>query len=154
MAQEGFFVDACLLVLLVVGATSPRIIAKHKRLDGYSSGDFDLLKEVIELGGGRVYVTPNTLTEASSLLRQHGEPERTALVEKLAELIEHSEEIVVVSARAAQNEHFVRLGLTDAALLETISAERPLLTVDLDLYLAALQTNTQAAANFHHFRDD
>lgn len=154
MAQEGFFVDACLLVLLVVGATSPRIIAKHKRLDGYSSDDFDLLKEVIELGGGRVYVTPNTLTEASSLLRQHGEPERTMLVEKLAELIEYSEEIVVVSARAAQNEQFVRLGLTDAALLETISAERPLLTVDLDLYLAALQVAEGAAENFHHFRDD
>ena len=153
MPQEGFFVDACLLVLLVVGATDHRIIAKHKRLDGYSSEDYSLLREVIELGGGRVFVTPNTLTEASSLLRQHGDPERTALVEKLAELIELSQEVVVVSAQAAQNDHFLRLGLTDAALLETISAERPLLTVDLDLYLAALETNEQAAQNFHHFRD-
>ena len=153
MPQEGFFVDACLLVLLVVDATDRRIIAKHKRLDGYSSDDFELLREVIELGGGRVFVMPNTLTEASSLLRQHGEPERTALVEKLAELIEHSEEVVVVSAQASQNDHFLHLGLTDAALLETISADRPLLTVDLDLYLAALQITEGAAQNFHHFRD-
>ena len=153
MAREGFFVDACLLVLLVVGSANPSIIAKHRRLEEYSSEDFNLLTELIELGGGRVYVTPNTLTEASSLLRQHGEPERTRLVEELAELIQRSHEVVVVSAEAAQNEHFLRLGLTDAALLKTISADRPLLTVDFDLYLAALQTNEQAAENFNHWRD-
>ena len=153
MPREGFFVDACLLVLLVVGATSKAIIAKHRRLEGYTLAEYKLLIELIDLGGGRVYVTPNTLTEASSLLRQHGEPERTALVEKLAELIERSHEIVVVSADAARNEHFLRLGLTDAALLETISADRPLLTVDLDLYVAALQTNERAAENFNHWRD-
>ena len=153
MARDGFFVDACLLVLLVVGSANPAIIAKHRRLGEYSSEDFNLLTELIELGGGRVYVTPNTLTEASSLLRQHGEPERTRLVEELAELIQRSHEVVVVSAEAAQNEHFLRLGLTDAALLETISADRPLLTVDFDLYLAALQANEQAAENFNHWRD-
>ena len=153
MARDGFFVDACLLVLLVVGSANPAIIAKHRRLGEYSSEDFNLLTELIELGGGRVYVTPNTLTEASSLLRQHGEPERTRLVEELAELIQRSHEVVVVSAEAARSEHFLRLGLTDAALLETISADRPLLTVDFDLYLAALQTNEQAAENFNHWRD-
>ena len=153
MAQEGFFVDACLLVLLVVGATNRAIIAKHRRLDGYSANDFDLLREVIDIGGGRVYVTPNTLTEASSLLRQHGEPERSSLVAKLAELIHRSHEVIVASVDAVQNQYFQRLGLTDAGLLEIISEDRPLLTVDLDLFLAALMTNDRAAVNFNHWRD-
>lgn len=152
MPQQGLFVDAGLLLLLVVGATDPAIIAKHRRLDGYSTDDFDLLIEIIEAGGGLVYVTPNTLTEASNLLRQHGEPERSVLVARFAELIERSDEVIVASAQAAQRSEFPRLGLTDAALLEVISEDQPLLTVDSDLYFAALATNERAAMHFSDLR--
>ena len=42
-----------------------------------------------------------------------------------------------VLGRAAQNSNFTRLGLTDAALLELVSEERPLITVDFDLCVSS-----------------
>ena len=101
----------------------------------------------------KVFVTPDTLTEASNLLAQHGEPERSRLFDVLRLLIDKSEEIVLASATAARNSAFTRLGLTDAALLEVISEETPLLTADFDLYYrAALEKGPEAAYNFTHFR--
>ena len=52
----------------------------------------------------------------------------------------------------SSNSAFVRLGLTDAALLEIVTAGSPLVTVDLDLYLAALERNPDAVLNFTHLR--
>lgn len=95
----------------------------------------------------RVFVTPNALTEASNLL----ESPDPRFLEMLRALIEDSREIVVPSAAAVRNEAFARLGLSDAVLLESISAERPLITVDLALYLAAVAAKGDAAAlNFIH----
>ena len=102
----------------------------------------------------RVFVTPNTLTEASNLLGQHGEPERSLFFKVLQHLIEGSfKETVIDSADAARNREFRKLGLTDAALLEVVSPETPLLTVDLDLYRAAFENGHDAAINFYGFSD-
>ena len=59
---------------------------------------------------------------------------------------------MVASKNAAGHHMFVALGLTDAVLLDAVSSQRPLLTVDLDLYRAALEDGEQAAINFHHYR--
>ena len=152
MARVGLFIDANLLVLLVVGSAGRDLIAKHRRLKAYTTEDYDIL--VDRLGRvDQVYVTPNTLTETSNLLAQHADPERTRFFDKLRILIQESEEIVVASAQASSNSAFGRLGLTDAALLEIVTAEAPLLTVDLDLYLAALAKGEDVAVNFTHLRD-
>ena len=74
-------------------------------------------------------------------------------MEKLRVLIEESREIVILSSRASSNNAFVRLGLTDAVLLEAISEETPLLTDDLNLYLAALENGSERSVNFTHLRD-
>ena len=100
----------------------------------------------------QILVTPNTLTEASNLLAQHGEPERSRFFEVLRILIEEHEEIVVTSQAASRNIEFKRLGLTDAALLEVISNSNPLITVDLDLYLAAINKEGESAFNFRHYQ--
>ena len=113
--------------------------------------DYALLRS--ELGRvGQTFVMPNTLTEASNLLAQHGEPQRSRFLEELRSIVETSEEVVVASVDASSNSAFVRLGLTDAALLERVSAETPVLTVDLGLYLAALESGEGAAVNFTHLR--
>ena len=127
------------------------MINKHRRLRGYTSGDYDTLTEALS-PVDRVFVTPNTLTEASNLLAQHRDPERSRFFERLRYVIEESEEIVVASVEAASNKEFVRLGLTDAVLLELVTEETPLITVDLDLYLAAMQKNQRSAINFSHLR--
>lgn len=145
------YIDANLLVLLVVGLTGEELIARHRRLRTFRIVDYRRLLELIE-ATGQVLVTPNLLTEASNLLGQHGEPERSRLFETLRALIGNSEEIVVASTVAADNGAFTRLGLTDAALLEVVSKSSPLITVDLNLYLAASAREIDAAYNFRHYQ--
>ena len=151
MTKEGYFIDANLLVLLVVGSVGRDLIAKHRRLQDYSGEDYDTLVDILSQSN-RTFVTPNTLTETSNLLAQHGEPERSLFFEKLQFLIHQSEEVVVASAEASRNAAFARLGLSDVALLEAITTDRPLLTVDLNLYLEAVRKAYDAAVNFTHFR--
>ena len=152
MRLLGYFVDANLLILLVVGSVDRRIIAKHRRLDDFTADDYDLLLVVLN-EVPHIFVTPNTLTEASNLLRQHREPERSLLMNRLAYLIEESDEVVVASAEAAANPYFGPLGLTDAALLESIGPQTPLLTVDRDLYAAALAEGEGVAVDFREFME-
>ena len=147
MPPRGLFIDANLFVLLVVGATGRELISKHRRLRRFEAEDYERLLGLIGQVD-RVFVTPNTLTEASNLLAQHGDPERSQFFSVLRNLIEKSEEVVVASAIASRNSLFGRLGLTDAALLEVVSAETPLVTVDLELYLAALAKGQKVAFNF------
>ncbi len=137
------------MVLLVAGRTDRSLVTKHRRLREFTTEDYDRLVDLI-IRFGTVFVTPNTLTEASNLLAQHGDPERTLCFGTLKLLIEESEEIVIASVDASRNSAFERLGLTDAVLLEAVSATRPLVTVDLDLWLAASRKLPNAALNFRH----
>ena len=150
-APRGVFVDANLLVLLVAGALDPAIIPRHKRLRTFGTEDFERLRD-LAAHYQQVLVTPNTLTEASNLLGQHGEPERSLLLTTLRSLIHESREVVVASADAADHPSFPRLGLTDAGLLGLVSKDTPLVTVDLDLYLAAAATDPLSAVNYRHIQ--
>ena len=150
--MAGYFLDTNLFVLLVVGSVGRDLISKHRRLREYSAEDYDILSELLE-GADQLFVTPNTLTETSNLVGQHGEPERSLLMRGLQYLIHESQEIVVASTEASSNAKFERLGLTDAALLETITADTPLLTVDFSLYLAAIESGEERAVNFTRFRN-
>ena len=148
---SALFIDANLIVLLVVGQAGRDLIVKHRRTRGFTVEDYErLIRATSRVDELRV--TPNALTEASNLLGQHGEPERSQLLLTLRALIERSPETVVASADAARHVAFPRLGLTDAALLEVVSADAPLLTVDLDLYVAALASGEEAAINFNRWR--
>lgn len=147
----GCYLDANLLVLLVVGATDQELIRRHRRLHAFDALDYEL--QVGLLGNfQQVLVTPNTLTETSNLLSQHGEPQRSMFFDTFQPLIEFNKEIVVTSRQASSNPSFNRLGLTDAALLEVVTPETPLVTVDLDLYLAALAKVPDSAFNFTHLQ--
>ena len=110
MAKDGFFIDTNLLILLVVGSVGRDLIAKHRRLEDYSGEDYDTLIDLLGQSN-RTFVTPNTLTEASNLLGQHREPERSLFLGQLQFLIHQSEEIVIASAEASRNRSFTRLGL-------------------------------------------
>lgn len=142
-AKEAF-IDANLLVLLVVGSVGREQIGKHRRTRIFAPKDYDRLLSLVE-SLDRVYVTPNTLTEVSNLLEDRRD---TRFLEKFRILVDSSKEIVVASAIAAANSAFTRFGLTDTVLLEVVSAKRPLITVDLDLFNAAFAKGEQAAFNF------
>lgn len=150
--MDGYFLDTNLLILLVVGSESRELIPKHRRLEHYSAEDFEILCRFLD-NADRLYLTPNTLTETSNLLNQHGEPERSRFMRRLQYLIHDSNEIVVSSIDASSNPNYQRLGLTDAALLEIATVETPVLTVDFRLYWAALESGEERAVNFTPFRN-
>ena len=152
MPANGCFINANLLLLMVVGSVNPDAIVRHRRLQGYTPDDYDTLIDLIDQAGPAL-VTPDTLTETSNLLAQHREPERSLFFERLRFIIEETDEIVIASADASRNTDFTRLGLTDAALLEVATEGTPVITVDLDLYLAAASSNPASAINFTHLRD-
>ena len=131
MPPAGYFIDANLFVLLVVGSVGRDLIAKHRRLREYTIDDYETLLDLLD-PVDQVFVTPNTLTETSNLLAQHGEPERSLFFRMLRFIIQQSEEV---------------------ALLEIVTAETPVVTVDLDLYLEAVRRRQDAAVNFTHLRN-
>lgn len=152
MPPSGYFVDSNLLVLLVVGNVGRDLIRKHKRLQAFTVEDYHTLKHL--LGSvDQVFVTPNTLTETSNLLAQHREPDRSRFFDMLHHVIQTSREVVVTGADASSHNAFNRLGITDAALLEIVSARTPVVTVDIDLYLAAWAQAPETALNFAHLRN-
>ena len=152
MPPTGFFIDANLLLLLIVGSVGKDLIAKHRRLRRFTVEDFDRLINLLH-PVDQVFVTPNTLTETSNLLAQHKDPERSRFFDRLQFIIQESKEIVVASTVAARNNAFKQLGLTDSALLEAATPETPIVTVDLDLYLAALAKGQDTAVNFTRLQD-
>ena len=77
-SRGGAFADANLPVLLVAGAADPRIISRHKRLQAFGPEDSVLLRELVA-EFRNVLATPDTLTEASNVLRQHREREQSRL---------------------------------------------------------------------------
>lgn len=149
--NSNFFVDANLLVLLVVGNVRRSLVDRHPRLKAYSITDYDLL--VSQFGPrSRIYVTPNTLTETSNLLPYGPESINASLFEELRSMIEDSEEIVVMSRTASAKPEFMWLGLTDAVLVDLATPETPLMTTDLRLWSAVISLKPEAAVNFHHLR--
>ncbi len=153
MPRDGYLIDTNLLVLLIAGRANERIIDTHKRLKAYSVGDYEKLCSVIARAGGVVYALPNTLSETSNLLRQYGEPDRTELMRALARLINESNEVIVLSAEAVTHPAYHRLGLADAAALQAVQPDRPLLTDDVALYLEAEAVLPGQNVNFNHIRE-
>lgn len=143
--------DTMLLVLFVVGTASRAYIAKHKRLTAFTEEDYVLpCAEVSQADA--VFVTPNTLTETSNWLAYIAEPARSRVFQVLRQIVETTEERYLPAASAVRRPEFIRLGLTDATLLEAVSSEATLLTTDLDLQLAATAAGA-SSVNFNHLRD-
>ena len=142
MPVDQVVIDANLLVLLIVGTVDRRLVGKHRRVRIFEPEDYDLLLDLLHQTPQPAVVTPNTLTEVSNLIEDRRDKR---FLRQLKEFVEASEEIVVASSTASNNHAYERLGLTDAVLLEIASAQRPLVTADLDLYHAVLTTKGSGA---------
>jgi len=148
-------IDTNLLLLLVVGLASKRLIKdrKHKRLQQYGADDYDKLAEV----AGKVrdiIVTPSVLTEVCNLA-PHGihEPLRSRILLIIAQLVRGFNENLIrclnekytPSRDVVTDDNFLKLGLTDCAWLLTMDTKTILLTDDKDLYNAAMARGLKAA---------
>ena len=135
--RQRIVLDTQLFVLLVIGLTSELYIGRHKRMGGYNESDFAVLRDILMMAPP-VVVTPHALAETSNLLGYISEPARTEIRAVFRGVIAVSEERHVSSRDAAADAAFMRLGLTDAALLMATTPADLLLTDDLDLHVAAL----------------
>jgi hypothetical protein len=112
--------------------------------------DFILLQQILS-GATEIVVTPNILTETSNLAGYIREPARGEIYLALRSFIAQVvEEKYVESKEVVARNEFVRIGLTDCAILQ-LPKSCIVLTSDLDLYLTALEAGFQAE-NFNHLR--
>ena len=136
---KAVVIDTNILVLLLVGATDRRYIRKHRRLyPVYNERHFVFVEKLLA-SAPKVICTAHILAEASNLARQIGDPMRTEVMATFKRFISLAEERQVQGAEAAEEPSFLRLGLTDAAILSLDPAEVQVLTVDHDLHIAALE---------------
>jgi hypothetical protein len=148
MLRKPILLDTNLLVLLTVGQVSENAITTHKRLGAYTKNDYRLLLSYIT-GAPQIAVTPNVITEASNLLGLADDRMREKSYGVLRTLLAKAIEIYIPSKTAAEQTHYRRLGITDAALLHQSFEDHELLTVDVALYEAASRLGRQAT-NFTH----
>jgi len=150
--MKKIIIDANLLVLLVVGLTKPDLIGRHKRTKSFEIADFELLTKALS-NFEQIIVTPHILTEASNLISQIAEPAASTLRNTLSELLSTQQEEFEPSSEITTHSFFLRLGLTDCAILRIVEKEVPVITTDLDLYLAAAKSNPNAI-NFTYLRQE
>jgi len=147
---KPILLDANLSILIVVGLTNVSYISKHKRLSAYDEVDFKIVSNLIAASSGVIF-TPNVLTETSNMVRYVGDPVRTEISKRLADVVARSQEIYVDSAQAVRRSEYIRLGITDAVLLTLAEQGGVLLTDDFDLYRAAVGSGL-TAVNYSHVR--
>jgi rRNA-processing protein FCF1 len=146
--RSEVLLDANLLILLIVGLVAPNQVGRHKNTTNYVLGDFTLLSRILA-ASDPIVVTPNIVTEASNLLRQTHDPLRTELGLALRGVLEQSREVQVASSDASRDSAFLRLGLTDAAILTAAQHNLTVLTDDGDLYVAATRRGLPAVKFSH-----
>jgi hypothetical protein len=151
--EVSILIDTNLAILLCVGISGTRNIEKHKRLAGYDEQDFQLLTELLG-DDPKLVFSPYVLGETSNLVRQVANPLKSQLAKDLREMVLRADEIQVPCSKIVDDNRYLDLGVTDAALLTILSAHPKLvlLTEDANLYIAASQRG-YLAFNFSHVRD-
>ncbi|HVR40919.1 MAG TPA: hypothetical protein VMU84_17640 [Thermoanaerobaculia bacterium] len=149
-AGRGVLLDANLLLLLVIGTCDRKLVRTYKRLSIFAEEDFDLLALVVS-AFRHLYVTPNIITEVSNLAGALSGDVKRQCFRTLAESIRASEELIVSSRDASNNEMFVEFGVTDAVI--NICAGEPPLVLTVDFPLAqTLASRGRPVVNFNHLR--
>ena len=134
--QKSLVLDTCLLVLLMVGLTNKKYIGKHKRLHPvYNSAHFEKLLAMVR--GARLVCTAHILTETSNLLRQISDPMKSEIQETMRRYVDRMDEVQIPGKQACKAQSFIRLGLTDAAIIMLNPKTIHILSVDLDLIVEA-----------------
>jgi hypothetical protein len=151
--MRQLILDTNLLILLTLGVLNPKLILKHKRSQIFTVEDFDLLRVFIESKYEKILLTPNIVTETSNLLAQIGDPEKSTILQKFAEILEKYDETYLQSKMAVNNGYFYKFGLTDSLILAMLNDDLELLTVDSKLHIQAISLGLKSV-NFNHLREN
>lgn len=154
-SENGIFLDTNVLLLLLVSQFMPRLIGTE-RLKAYEKCDADLLAAYVSRFK-KILTTPHVLAETSNFARQMIKGRLQAeFFEWLHPLFCAPGEQVLSQTTVAGHEIdkqlFVRLGLTDSALVASADTKHLLLTADLDLHVATVTLGGHSI-NFTHMRE-
>ncbi len=146
---NGLLIDTNLLIVLLVGRTSPRRIPTCDRTQSYSIEDYRLLERLV--AEFRTTITiPHILTEVSNLDPLHGR-ERSQFQAHYQQWIEASREFFDESRAVVHDPLFRPAGLADAAISMVARHGMLVLTDDLRFWGMLLRRGIDAI-NFTHMR--
>lgn len=147
---KGVFVDANLLVLLLVGRINRARIRSFKRTQNYDEVDFEMLSGLIRWFGEPLVATPHILSQVSDLTDLSG-AELRAVREEFKRVVETVEEQHDPARQLVEHRLFSRFGLGDASIAAVCEKNVVVLTTDLQLQIA-LAASGLDAINFNHLR--
>ncbi len=148
---RGVLLDANLLVLYIVGSHDPRLIGSVKATRSFTVRDYEFVAGLVSLFD-RLVTTPHVLTEVDGLSNV-GLPgrHRWDYLDTFRQRIEEAVEVQTPARDVVADPAFLRLGLTDAAVL-TLGEGGPLVvSTDLDLCIA-LESRGLGVVNYNHIR--
>ena len=114
--SKGVLIDTNLLLLYFVGLYDPQFVPKFKRTMTFAVDDFFTLLRFFEYFS-KVVTTPNILTEVNSLANQLPINIKLAFYPIFAAQIATLDEQYIESFKISSTTHFLKLGLTDAGIL-------------------------------------
>lgn len=149
MTIEKIALDSNLSLLLIVGRAERGLIARHKRLKGYSEDDYELLIAHLRSANALV-TTPNTLTEISNIA-SFGLTDASLdrVIRSYQAFVLDCTEVHHPSRQLVERTEFSWLGLADCAWLAVLCHGTSLLTSDNELHIAAMLCG-HASINFNH----
>jgi hypothetical protein len=145
-------IDSGVLLLLAVGMNGPRNCDRHRRTHQFGANGFRLLSRML-LPFEQLVTTPQVLAETWNLTGNEsaetspGSSARAAL----SQMVDGMLEVFEPSSALITDPEFPRLGFADVAQLRA-TAERacPIITIDTQLWLAALKRGIPAI----HFTEE
>lgn len=150
MRLDKILLDTNLLLLKAAGATDIEIVGRHKRLYQFTPDDWSVLDRVTARAS-MIYTTPHILAEASNLLAQTQNPDRDAVMSRLADEIYMLEEVYEEASLLAKHEIFGKFGMTDAAIASLAKRGIPVITDDFPI-AGWLESRGAVAVNFNNLR--
>lgn len=147
---RGLLVDTNLLLLYLVGMYDQERISRFKRTMAFTVDEFFLLAAIFE-SFDKIITTPNILTEVSNFSGQLPSKLHLSFYTDFAARIPALEEKHLSSREISVSSHFIRFGLTDSGIVDTVKGNYLVLTDDLRLF-GYLQNLGIDAINFNHIR--
>ena len=150
--QRGVIVDTNLLLLLLVGSVDSALILKYKRTHNraFTVEDYKTLLRLLAMFD-IIVTTPHILTETCNFLFQIKENYGRSVALAFAKFVVGCRERRPESRRLVNADGFLKIGLTDASILDVKPRRYLVVSVDAEL-VNRLRYRGVDAINFNHLR--
>jgi len=150
---KGVLVDTNLLLLLLVGLFDEKQIDTYKRINKYSTEDFNKLIFILKYFPHKFLTTPNILTEVCNLSENFNSSNHNLFFKFLEDNINTWHEHIEKSLDLIKTnqEGFYKFGITDTSIIDLAKQNTLIITDDLKLY-HFLATKNLDVINYNHLR--